>query len=101
MLTAMPSIMLMMGFGLGYSGAGYYESHPCGYAGDFSPVCILPLGLKIALGAPFLPIGLWIAWRGLNAADWRNPRFSHVLWCTFRLLAGGIIATFGLLIMIS
>lgn len=83
-----------------YANAGYYESNPCGYSGARRPLCHIPLGLKVAFGAPFWPIGCWIGWRGLHAADWRNPRLSHALWCALRLLAGGTVCTLGLLIMI-
>ena len=57
-------------------------------------------GLNILLLAPLLPLGLWIGWRGLNFADWRDGRFSTALRSVGTMLAGAAIATAGVVGMI-
>jgi hypothetical protein len=80
--------------------SGYDNRKPCSEGRQFSPVCHLPLGFKVALGSPLILFGFWIGWRGLLADDWRNRDQLHALCSLLALLGGGIIATGGVLLIL-
>jgi len=54
------TLRLFNGFSIGlkrlsdknYANNSHYETEPCGYSGRKGPLCHIPLGLKIAFGAP-------------------------------------------------
>lgn len=75
-------------------------SHRCKRS-PFGPVCLLPLGVKVLLLAPLIPLGLWIGWRGLLSADYRNTSILHTIQGVFRMLLGAALATLGVIGMLE
>ena len=57
----------------------------------------LPLGLKIALGAPLVALGLWIGVWGLRR--WLGDSPEAFIKCALAILGGGILGATGIMIM--
>jgi hypothetical protein len=76
-------------------GPCYYHPDPSSYCRIFGPIRRLPLGLKIALGAPLIAVGFWIAWRGLAGDDWRDTSLHHLPRGVLVLLGGGRLIVLG------
>lgn len=62
------------------------------YEHQKGPLGHVPLGLKIALLAPFIPLGLWICWRFLDASDYRHGLLGVALSGLGMLFGAGVFA---------
>ncbi len=71
------------------------------YPSDESPASHLLLRFKVLLLAPFLPLGIWIAWRSLAYSDWRDTRASYAVLGIAQLLFGAALSAvaFGLMLI--
>lgn len=83
-----------------YTNTSYYDAEPCGYSGNFSPVCHLPLGLKVALGAPFLALGIWLSVWLIDVIERRKPNAWRDSMSVLAILVGAAIATCGIALIV-
>jgi hypothetical protein len=56
----------------------------------------MPMGMRVVLCAPLMPVGLWVGWEGLNSGDWRNTSAVHTAQGVLRMLFGAGMTTVGL-----
>ncbi len=64
--------------------------------GNHCPFRHLPLGIKVLLGAPLIPIGLWIGWQSLLTDNLDGPWLPGAA----KLIFGGFVVALGAWIMI-
>jgi hypothetical protein len=57
------------------------------------------LGLKVLFGAPLIPIGFWIGYRGLVRDRYDRSRWA-MLKCLAVLLIGSAISTAGIALIV-
>lgn len=77
----------------------YNYASDCRYSRKEGPLCHIPLGLKVALGAPLLPIGICVGFWGLV----REKEYSALatLRSILTVLAGATISTIGALVIVA
>ena len=51
--------------------------------------------MNLLVGAICIPLGFWIAWRGLESGDYRRTDLWHMFQGVVRMLFGSVLATFG------
>lgn len=78
-----------------YTYASYSRTPYRDQYGPKSPFGLLPLGLKVVLFAPFLPLGIWIGVRSLTALSWRETNAWPYIRCWLAIMCGASIATCG------
>lgn len=74
----------------------YERSHHC----PEGPISLPELGYERLFFAPLLPFGIWLGWRALESADWRDRSVIHAISVVGVMLVGACIFAAGLLMLL-